>query len=98
MLLRPEVLAGGVLLRAMVPLSDPPAAASLAGKAALIVSGARDPIAPPSNAARLKDMLEAAGAAVNHRIVPSGHELSQADITAARQWLVAHEGALAAAS
>ena len=98
MLLRPEVLAGGILLRAMVPLSDASAAAGLAGKAALIVSGARDPIAPPANAARLTAMLEAAGAVVDHRVVPSGHELSQADVTFARQWLTAREGAVAAAS
>src|SRR4051794_30093164 len=60
MLLRPDVLAGGILLRAMVPLSDPRPAAGLAGASALLVSGARDPIAPPENAVRLKMMLEAA--------------------------------------
>ena len=98
MLLRPDVLAGGILLRAMVPLSDPPAADGLTGKAALIVSGARDPIAPPSNAARLKAMLEAAGAEVDHRILGGGHELSQADVTAAREWLTGRDAALAAAS
>src|SRR5712671_1959716 len=58
MLLRPEALAGGILLRAMVPLASPEGPGGLAGKAALIVSGARDPIAPPANAARLKAMLE----------------------------------------
>jgi phospholipase/carboxylesterase len=98
MLLRPDVLAGGILLRAMVPLTDPPATAGLAGKAALIVSGSRDPIAPPANAARLKAMLQAAGAEVDHRTFGSGHELSQADVAAARAWLTAREAALAAAS
>ena len=87
MLLRPEVLAGGILLRAMVPLADPPVAVGLSGKAALIVSGARDPIAPPPNAARLKAMLEAAGAQVDHRTLGGGHELSQADVVSAREWL-----------
>jgi phospholipase/carboxylesterase len=102
MLLRPDVLAGGILLRAMVPLGDPPAAASnalsLAGKAALIVSGARDPIAPPANAARLAAVLTAAGAQVDHRTLGSGHELSQADVALAREWLVGRETTLAAAS
>jgi phospholipase/carboxylesterase len=32
-------------------------------------------------------MLKAAGAAVTHRILPSGHELSQADVTLTRDWL-----------
>jgi phospholipase/carboxylesterase len=108
MLLRPEALAGAILLRAMVPLGDPPAArglaatgqagTGLAGKAALIVSGARDPIAPPANAARLTAMLEQAGAEVDHRILASGHELSQGDVALARQWLEARATALAAAS
>jgi len=96
MLLRPEALAGGILLRAMVPLARPAPNDGLAGKAALIVSGARDPIAPPDNAARLKTMLEHAGAEVDQRILPVGHPLSQADVTLARDWLQAQEAALPA--
>src|SRR5215475_10852543 len=38
LLLRPEVLAGGILLRAMLPLARPGPSIGLAGKAALIVS------------------------------------------------------------
>lgn len=91
LLLRPEALAGAILLRAMVPLARLGPNTGLAGKAALIVSGTRDPIAPPANAARLKAMLEQAGAHVDHRIVPGGHELSQADVTLAREWLQAQE-------
>jgi len=87
MLLRPGTLAGGILLRAMTPLAKPPAEQGLADKGVLIVSGARDPIAPPANAARLKAMLEAAGARVDHRVLASGHELSQGDVTLARNWL-----------
>jgi phospholipase/carboxylesterase len=96
LLLRPEALAGGILLRAMVPLSDPPPADGLGGKAVLIVSGARDPIAPPANAARLKAMLEQHGAEVDHRILAGGHELSQSDVALARAWLEAQDAALAA--
>jgi phospholipase/carboxylesterase len=88
LLLRPEVLAGAMLLRATVPL-DQPAAATLAGKRVLVLSGARDPIAAPANAARLAALLERAGAAVEHRTLPTGHELSQADVTLARGWLAA---------
>ena len=89
MLLRPDALAGGILLRAMTPLANPPAEQGLADKRVLIVSGVRDPIAPPANATRLKAMLEAAGAQVGHKVVPSGHELSQGDVTLAQQWLQA---------
>ncbi|WP_395673763.1 alpha/beta hydrolase [Inquilinus sp.] len=86
LLLRPEALAGAVLLRGMVPLSDPPAA-ELRDKPVLLLSGELDPIVPADNAARLARMLGVAGAAVTHRILPSGHGLSQADVTTAAAWL-----------
>src|SRR5262249_53858387 len=42
MLLRQDALAGGILLRAMVPLSNAEATSGLAGEAALIVSARSD--------------------------------------------------------
>ena len=98
MLLRPEALAGGILLRAMTPLAQPEAEQGLDGKAVLIVCGARDPIVPPANAARLEAMLERAGAQVDTRVLPGGHELSQADVTLAQDWLRVNEAALATVS
>lgn len=86
MLLRPVALAGGILLRAMVPLREAPKA-DLAGKPVLIVSGQSDPIIPPSNSQRLAVMLTKAGADVQHRTLPVGHQLSQADLTIAKEWL-----------
>ncbi|WP_062210821.1 alpha/beta hydrolase [Aureimonas sp. AU12] len=88
LLLHSRVLAGAVLLRAMVPLAVPPAA-DLAGKPVLILSGAMDPIIPADNAARLAAMLREAGAIVEHRILPGGHGLGQADIALAKDWLAA---------
>ncbi|MBV9636995.1 MAG: alpha/beta hydrolase [Methylobacteriaceae bacterium] len=84
--LRPEALAGAILLRAMVPLAMSPAA-DLAGKPVLILSGAMDPIVPADNAARLAALLAERGAAVRHEILPAGHGLSKADIAIAGQWL-----------
>jgi phospholipase/carboxylesterase len=84
--LRPEALAGAALLRAMVPLADPPAA-DLAGKPVLILSGASDPIVPAENAARLAGVLRAGGAVVDHRTLPVGHGLSQSDVAIAKAWL-----------
>ncbi|MDB5566896.1 MAG: Hydrolase [Tardiphaga sp.] len=86
LLLRPEALAGAILLRAMVPLRDVPKV-DLAGKPVLIVSGESDPIIPPSNSQRLATMLANAGADVRHRTLPVGHQLSQADLTVAKAWL-----------
>jgi phospholipase/carboxylesterase len=98
MLLRPLTLAGGILLRAMTPLSNPGAMGGLAGKAVLMVSGTRDPIAPSANAARLKAELEQAGARVEHRILPAGHELAQSDLDLAREWLRGLQAAILPAS
>jgi len=86
LLLRPEVLSGAVLLRAMSPFGKPPAAA-LAAKPVLIVSGSFDPIIPEENAARLAATLSGAGASVEHRSLPTGHGLSQADLGLVRDWL-----------
>ncbi|MEH2493077.1 alpha/beta hydrolase [Bradyrhizobium sp. AZCC 2230] len=86
LLLKPDVLAGGILLRAMVPLSDPPKTA-LGGKPVLLLSGQADPIVPASNSAKLAALLSEAGARVDHKVLPSGHQLSQADVTLARNWI-----------
>lgn len=94
LLLRPEVLSGAVLLRAMSPFTRPPAAA-LDGKPVLIVSGSFDPIIPEENAARLAATLSGAGAEVEHRSLPTGHGLSQADLGIVQAWL-AQRPALAA--
>jgi phospholipase/carboxylesterase len=86
LLLRPEALAGAVLLRAMVPLMNPPQV-DLHGKPILILSGSADSIIPAENAARLESILKDAGGAVDHRTLPAGHGLTQADVTIAKAWL-----------
>jgi phospholipase/carboxylesterase len=84
--LRPEALAGAALIRAMVPLAEPPAA-DLAGKPVLILSGATDPMVPAENAARLAAALSGAGAKVRHETLPADHGLSQTDIPIVQDWL-----------
>jgi phospholipase/carboxylesterase len=89
LLLRPEALAGAILIRAMVPLAAPPAA-DLRAKPVLILSGSVDPIVPADNSGRLAAQLERAGARVEHRLLPTGHGLSQGDLTLARDWIADH--------
>ena len=84
--LRPEALAGTVLLRVMAPLHDPPVA-DLTGKPVLIVSGAADPIVPADNARQLASLLKNAGASVQHQLLPAGHGLSQTDVALAKTWI-----------
>src|SRR4051812_26562567 len=86
LLLKPEALAGAILLRAMVPLSDPPKA-QLDGKPILLLSGQADPIVPASNSAKLASLLSEAGARLKHKVLPAGHQLSQADVTLAHDWI-----------
>ena len=86
LLLRPDSLAGAALLRAMVPLAQPPAA-DLSGSPVLILSGSMDPIVPAANAADLARQLQQAGANVEHRTLPASHGLSQADVTLTRDFL-----------
>ena len=84
--LHPGVLAGAILIRAMVPLKTPPAA-DLAGTPVLLLSGSSDPIIPLANAARLAEMLRQAKATVTHETLPTGHGLTQNDAAVAKEWL-----------
>jgi phospholipase/carboxylesterase len=86
LLLRPSVLAGAVLLRATLPLSQP-LRPELEGKSVLILSGATDTLISLDGAKQLAATLTEAGANVTHRTLPVGHELSQADVSLARKWL-----------
>lgn len=86
LMLRPETLTGAVLIRPMVPFAEPPAA-DLAGRPVLILSGALEPIVPVENARRLAQQLSASGARVEHKILPAGHGLSQADVSQVLAWL-----------
>lgn len=88
LLLRPEVLGGAALLRAMSPFAQPPQA-DLSGKRVLILSGAMDPIVPADDVARLAEALSGNGASVDHRTLPAGHGLSQPDIGLLQSWLAA---------
>jgi predicted esterase len=86
MLLRPEVLAGAVLLRAMVPLvpEQPP---DLRGKRIFLSAGRRDPIAGVEQPKQLAAMLSAAGADVTLNWTDAGHEIEAGELARVREWL-----------
>jgi phospholipase/carboxylesterase len=86
MLLRPEVLAGAVLMRGTVPIV-PDELPDLHGVAALILAGRADPLAAPDRVAALADLLGKAGAGVTSIALDAGHGLTPQDITLAAQWL-----------
>ena len=85
LLLRPESLAGAILLRPMVPFvpERPPA---LAGKRVLVAAGRTDPVVPAAQVEQLTGILRDAGADVTLHWSGSGHTLDRADLTAAVSW------------
>lgn len=86
LMLRPQALAGAVLLRAMAPFRVTPKV-DLKAKPVLMISGAGDPMIPADSAARLAAALSDAGALIRQEIVPTGHQLSQKDAALAGEWL-----------
>jgi predicted esterase len=86
LLLRPESLAGAVLLRSMVVLDQAAAPGSLANKRVLLLNGTVDPIVPPDQPPRLAALLRAGGADVTQQMLRAGHGLTPADMTAAQAW------------
>ena len=86
LLLRPELLYGAVLFRAMVPLV-PQVPPRLDGKPVLISGSRADPIVPAANTERLAMMLGDAGAVVSLLWQSAGHGLTRGDLDAARDWL-----------
>jgi len=85
LLLRPESLAGAILLRAMVPF-EPKSQPDLRGRRVLVAAGKADPIVKPENSERLAELLRGAGADVTLHWSPGGHTLDRADLAAAAAW------------
>jgi len=86
LLLRPEVLGGAILLRAMVPLT-PDTLPQIPGTPVLISNGRMDPLVSAEETEHLAALLRSAGAEVTVAWQGAGHELTESDITTAREWL-----------
>jgi phospholipase/carboxylesterase len=82
----PDQLAGAILMRAMVPF-EPDALPSLTGKSILLLSGEQDPIVPLDQPERLAGLFRLGGADVTLEWASAGHNLTQGEITKARDWL-----------
>ena len=86
MLLRPDVLPAAILFRAMVGLTDPPAA-DLHGTRIFISNGVADAIIPLENGERLAAMFRTRSAEVQMVVQQASHALIRDDLVAAKQWL-----------
>ena len=86
LLLRPGTLGGGLLLRAMVPLTPEPLP-TLGGVPVQINAGTADPIVSPAQSEALGDLLRRAGAEVSFDWIRGGHGLTAADLDIGARWM-----------
>ncbi len=84
----PRLLAGAILLRAMVPF-EPERAPDLSGTPVYLAAGHSDQMVPPENTKRLAKVLREAGADVTLDWQPGGHGIGPDEIQAARNWFAA---------
>jgi phospholipase/carboxylesterase len=86
LLKRPEVLAGAILFRAMVPFV-PDVLPDLSTKSLILLEGLRDPIVSRREAESLMKLFTDARCDVTLKWQDSGHNLTQEDIVLAKKWL-----------
>jgi phospholipase/carboxylesterase len=88
LLLCPGIFSFAILFRAMVPLI-PATVPDLSSARVWMGGGKFDPIIPSAGKKELAELLRSAGADVTVRFFEGGHELTQDDVNAAREWLTA---------
>jgi phospholipase/carboxylesterase len=86
LLKEPDLLAGAILLRAMVPF-DPRPLPDLAGVPVLLIAGTHDELIPAERAGLLAALLGEAGADVTYEVLRTGHGLTENDLALAGEWL-----------
>jgi phospholipase/carboxylesterase/glyoxalase family protein len=86
MLVRPGVLKGSILFRAMVPFEPDPPPPPTATRV-LISNGRIDPLVSAEETERLARLLQRAGADVEVHWQPAGHQLMPSDFAVAKTWL-----------
>ncbi len=84
--LRPQTLAGAVLLHAMVPFV-PEEMPNLTEKNVFVGAGRRDPIIPTRNTEQLVALLQQAGANVEAHWHNGGHTITREEVRDAKQWM-----------
>jgi phospholipase/carboxylesterase len=89
LLLRPDILAGAILFRAMLPL-EPPQPPQLNDTPVLLLAGRHDQMIPQDSTQRLAVLLEQAGANLTLEWRDTGHGLEQPEFTLAHAWLTRH--------
>jgi phospholipase/carboxylesterase len=86
LLRRSEILAGAILFRAMVPFI-PTVMPNLSKKSIILLEGLYDPIVSKAEAESLLEIFTKTQSSVTLKWQNSGHNLTQEDIVAAKNWL-----------
>jgi phospholipase/carboxylesterase len=86
LLLYPQVIAGAVLFRPMIPII-PNNLPNLSEKKIVILSGQYDPIVSKKQAEDLFSLLKKTDTKVTIQWQESGHEITQDDVQIAKKWL-----------
>jgi phospholipase/carboxylesterase len=81
-----DLLAGAVLLRAMLPF-DPRPLPDLTGIPVLLIAGRHDELIPVERAGLLAALLGEARADVTYEVLPAAHGLTGDDLVLASEWL-----------
>jgi phospholipase/carboxylesterase len=89
LLKRPEVLAGAILFRAMVPFV-PDVLPDLSKKSVILLEGLHDPIVSKQEAESLLKIFTDAHCNVTLKWQDSGHNLAEEDIVSAKKWLASN--------
>jgi len=84
--LRPEVLQGAILFRAMVPFIPDPLP-NLSSKKILLSAGLEDPIVSKNETENLFRLFQKTNAIITLKWQPSSHNLIQEDILVAKPWI-----------
>ncbi|MDH2900361.1 MAG: alpha/beta hydrolase [archaeon] len=89
LVMRPEILRGAILFRAMLPFS-PEKLPRLSGKLIFLSAGKFDSLTSPSQVEDLKDLLEKYGAHVSLNWESSDHSLTQEEAKKAKKFFQVH--------
>jgi predicted esterase len=89
MLSKPGLLAGGILLRPMVPF-EPESLPDLVGTKVLLSAGRHDRLIPQSSTERLRELLQQSNADVTLAWYDADHSLLPREMEQAARWFAQH--------
>ena len=85
--LRPDILQGAILFRAMVPLIPDDPLPNLSSKKILLSAGLNDPIVSRTETENLYNLFQKTNANIMLKWLNSSHNLIQDDLVIAKEWI-----------